>query len=93
LLRFSKKPFKPLAVIEQATTEHQRVHITTVKDCRIDFANKKFSSPSMVIVGEVVSLHKEFNWFASEKAGSVFKELSQKDHQSIYNTVDNKITL
>lgn len=93
LLRYSKKPFTPLAVIEQATTEHQRVHITTLKDCVIDFANKKFSSPSLVIVGEVVSLHKEFKWFASEKAGSVFKELSQKDHRTIYNAADNKITL
>lgn len=93
LLRYSKKPFTPLAVIEQATTEHQRVHITTLKDCMNDFADKKFSSPSLVIVGEVVSLHKEFNWFAAEKAGTVFKELSQKDHQAIYNTVDNKITL
>lgn len=75
LLRYSKKAFTPMAVIEQATTEHQRVHITTLKDCVTDFANKKFSSPSLVIVGQVVSLHKEFNWFAAEKAGSVFNDL------------------
>ncbi len=75
MLRYSKKPFTPLAVIEQATTAHQRVHISTLKDCVIDFANKKFSSPSLVIVGEVVILHKEFNWFVAEKAGSVFNEL------------------
>ena len=75
MLRYSKKPFTSLAVIEQATTQHQRVHITTLKDCAIDFAHKKFSSPSLVIIGEVVTLHKEFNWFVAEKAGSVFNEL------------------
>ncbi|MGZ8523943.1 MAG: uroporphyrinogen-III C-methyltransferase [Chitinophagaceae bacterium] len=75
MLRYSKKPFTPLAVIEQATTAHQRVHTSNLKDCVIDFANKKFSSPSLVIVGEVVTLHKEFSWFVAEKDGSVFNEL------------------
>jgi uroporphyrin-III C-methyltransferase len=75
LLRYSKRPHTPLAVVEQATTKHQKVHISTIKDCAVDFANKKFSSPSLVIVGEVVSLHKSFDWFSADKAGSVFNEL------------------
>ena len=75
LLRYSKKPFTPLAVIEQATTEHQRVHISTLKNCVIDFANKKFSSPSLVIVGDVVMLHNDYKWFAAGKEGSVFNQL------------------
>ena len=75
LLRYSKTPFTPIAVIEQATTAHQRVHITTIKDCAIDFAGKKFSSPSLVIIGEVAKLHQQFNWYAVSKAGSVFHEL------------------
>jgi uroporphyrin-III C-methyltransferase len=75
MLRFSKRQSTPLAVIEQATTPYQRIHVTTLKDCVIDFADKKFTSPSLVIVGEVVTLHKEFSWFKAEKAGSVFNEL------------------
>ena len=75
LLRYAKKPFTPLAVIEQATTEHQRVHISTLKNCEIDFANKKFSSPSLVIVGDVVMLHNDYKWFAAGKEGSVFNQL------------------
>ena len=75
LLRYSKKPFTPLAVIEQATTEHQRVHISTLTNCVKDFANKKFSSPSLVIVGDVVMLHNDYKWFAAGKEGSVFNQL------------------
>jgi uroporphyrin-III C-methyltransferase len=75
LLRFSKKPLTPLAVVEQATTVHQRVHITTLKDCAVDFAGRQFSSPSLIIVGEVVKLHQKFNWFTAEKNGTVFNEL------------------
>lgn len=75
LLRYSRKPLTPMAVIEQATTVHQQVHITTLKDCTIDFADKQFSSPSLIIVGEVVKLHNDFNWFTADGAGSLFKEL------------------
>ena len=75
LLRYSKKPFTPLAVIEQATTRHQKVHLSTIKDCATDLVNITFSSPSLVIVGEVVKLHQRFKWYASEKTGSVFNEL------------------
>lgn len=75
LLRYTRKPSTPMAVIEQATTQHQQVHISTLKDCAGDFAEKHFSSPSLVIVGEVVELHQSFNWFAAEGTGSVFNEL------------------
>jgi uroporphyrin-III C-methyltransferase len=75
LLRYTRKPSTPMAVIEQATTEHQQVHISSLKNCATDFAGRHFSSPSLVIVGEVVELHQSFNWFVAEGAGSVFNEL------------------
>ena len=75
LLRYTRKPFTPLAIIEQATTIHQQVHITTLKNCAVDFAGKQFSSPSLVIIGDVVKLHEQFNWYQTEESGSVFKEL------------------
>lgn len=77
LLRYSRKPLVPLAVIEQATTIHQQVHITTLKDCGNEFAGKNFSSPSLVIIGDVVKLHQQFNWFTATEAGSVFQELDK----------------
>jgi uroporphyrin-III C-methyltransferase len=79
LLRYTRKPQTPLAIVEQGTTVHQRVHTTTLKDCATDFAGKTFSSPSLVIVGDVVALHKKFDWYHNDpENGSVFKELASK---------------
>lgn len=78
ILRYSKKPLTPLAIIEQATTPYQQIHITTLSDCATDFAGKKFSSPSLVIIGDVVRLHKDFNWVESFNHGSVFNELEKE---------------
>jgi len=76
LLQSEAPPEKPIAIIEQATTIYQKVHISTLRNCVEDFADKKFSSPSMVIVGDVVNLHKTFNWFTSRnEKGTIFNEL------------------
>lgn len=75
LLRYTRKASTPMAVIEQATTAHQQVHISSLKNCANDFAGKLFSSPSLVIVGEVVELYESFNWFTANGTGSVFNEL------------------
>jgi uroporphyrin-III C-methyltransferase len=75
LLRYTRKPSTPVAVIEQATTTHQRVHVTTLKNCEKDFSERDFSSPSLIIIGKVVNLYEQFNWFTSGDKGSVFSEL------------------
>jgi uroporphyrin-III C-methyltransferase len=75
LLRYSRKPNTPMAVIEQATTAHQQVHVTTLKNCEKDFAEKNFSSPSLIVIGKVVNLYQQFRWFKSGDEGSVFNEL------------------
>jgi uroporphyrin-III C-methyltransferase len=79
LLRYTRRPSTPLAVIEQATTVHQQVHTSTLKNCSRDFAGRKFSSPSLVIIGKVVNLHQQFNWFKAKSRGSVFTELQVKN--------------
>jgi len=65
-----------LAVIEQATTPHQHVHITSLYKCKTDFMGKIFSSPSLMIIGKVVQLHQSFNWFESLEEGTVFKQFT-----------------
>jgi len=77
LLRYSRKPLTPLAVIEQATTIHQQVHTSTLKNCAGDFEGKDFSSPSLVIIGDVVKLHQQFGWYTAYEAGSVFQKLEK----------------
>ena len=76
MLRFTRQPNTGMALIEQATTVHQKVHITSLKNCEMDFKGKQFSSPSLVIIGNVVNFHNRFNWMKRrEETGSVFKEL------------------
>lgn len=78
LIQFGSSLQKPLAVIEQGATIYQQVHTTTLQNYETDFAGKTFSSPSMVIVGDVVQLHEQFLWFQTEGTGSVFQTLAQK---------------
>lgn len=76
LLQSDAPPGKPIAIIEQATTIYQKVHVSTLQNCTADFAGKNFSSPSMVIVGDVVKLHETFNWFhGKNETGTIFNEL------------------
>jgi uroporphyrin-III C-methyltransferase len=75
LLRYFRKPNTPLAVIEQATTIYQKVHTSTLAQCADHFYNYSFSSPSLVIIGEVVHLHPLFKWFENIGSGTVFKDL------------------
>ena len=75
LLQQGASPTRPIAVIEQATTLHQRVHVSTLQEAHNDFADKQFSSPSLVITGDVVSLHRQFDWYRAELPGTVFADL------------------
>ena len=77
LIRYMGKKDVGLAIVEQATTPHQKVNITTLKRCAVDFKDKQFSSPSLVIVGDVVNLYHQFKWFNGENEGSLFKELEK----------------
>jgi uroporphyrin-III C-methyltransferase len=75
LLCHSKDPLTPLAVIEQATTSHQKVYTTVLKQYAADFAGLQFSSPSLVIIGKVVELYQQYAWYNGNADGTVFKEL------------------
>ena len=57
---------KGLAVIEQATTPLQKVHTCSLYEYQEVMGDKKLASPSIVIVGKVVSLHQQFNWLPNE---------------------------
>lgn len=76
LLRYTRTPDTSMAVIEQATTIHQQVHLTTLQRCATDFSGKSFTSPSLVIVGDVAELHSKFGWWQSEETGSIFRDLT-----------------
>jgi uroporphyrin-III C-methyltransferase len=67
---------KQVAVIEQATTIYQKVYSSTVGNYHKHLKGKKFLSPSLVIIGRVVALHEQFNWFKGEiSAGEYFRPI------------------
>lgn len=53
---------KKMAVIEQATTPLQQVHICNLYDYEEQLGDRKLASPSLVIIGKVVALHQQFAW-------------------------------
>ena len=63
---------KLLAIIEQATTPLQNIHISNLYDYKKDFSGKKFVSPSLVIIGEVVSLHEKFKWLQNSNSNEYY---------------------
>ena len=60
-------PEKWLAVVEQATTPYQKVYTSSLYDYREKLGDRSFLSPSLVIIGKVVALHEQFEWFGSSK--------------------------
>lgn len=59
---------KLLAIIEQATTPLQNVHTTSLYDFEKQFKEQSFISPSLVIIGHVVSLHEKFKWLENSNS-------------------------
>jgi uroporphyrin-III C-methyltransferase/precorrin-2 dehydrogenase/sirohydrochlorin ferrochelatase len=53
----------PAAIVQQGTTSEQCVYITTVKELPLIPKQHDVKPPSMIIIGEVVSLHEKLAWF------------------------------
>nr|WP_300308303.1 uroporphyrinogen-III C-methyltransferase [Halomonas sp.] len=60
----------PVALIEQGTTRRQRVHLSTLSNLPELQGQDNIRPPTLIIVGSVVSLHKQLAWFDHEQAGS-----------------------
>jgi uroporphyrin-III C-methyltransferase/precorrin-2 dehydrogenase/sirohydrochlorin ferrochelatase/uroporphyrin-III C-methyltransferase len=75
---------KLLAVIEQATTPLQNVHVTNLYDYKSSLQQRSFISPSLVIIGKVVSLYEKFRLL--EKSG--IHEYYFQPMQQILNTLN-----
>ncbi|MBB1286430.1 uroporphyrinogen-III C-methyltransferase [Flavisolibacter sp. BT320] len=56
---------KKLAIVEQATTPYQQVYTTSLYEFTQKFGDRKFLSPSLVVIGKVVNLHAQFQWLPS----------------------------
>ena len=65
-------PDKLLAVVEQATTPFQKVHISNLYEYEKNLKGLSFISPSLVIIGKVVSLHQQFAWLANSNSSEYY---------------------
>jgi uroporphyrin-III C-methyltransferase len=63
---------KLLAVVEQATTPFQRVHISNLYDYKTKLKSRKFISPSLVIIGKVVALYEQFSWLTNSNSNEYY---------------------
>jgi uroporphyrin-III C-methyltransferase/precorrin-2 dehydrogenase/sirohydrochlorin ferrochelatase/uroporphyrin-III C-methyltransferase len=63
LVRHAIDPARLLAVIEQATTPFQKIYTGSLYEFEEKWEQRNFLSPSLVIIGKVVSLHDKFDWF------------------------------
>lgn len=68
---------KKIAIIEQATTPFQKVYTSSFEEFETKYGDKDFASPSLVVIGKVVSLHEDFFWQEnSEVEGLYFKSVT-----------------
>jgi uroporphyrin-III C-methyltransferase len=64
-------PHTPAAVVQQATTANQRVVAGTLLTLPTLAAAREIAPPALIVVGEVVRMHKELDWFVPAHAAAV----------------------
>ena len=72
LVKYNIDPQKLMAVIEQATTPLQNVHICSLYDYEYTLEGRSFISPSIVIIGKVVALHEKFAWLPDVESNELY---------------------
>ncbi len=63
LMEHGRTPETPAALIQWGTTSRQRTVTATLKTLAQKAEEEKIGAPSLLVIGEVVSLRKKLNWF------------------------------
>ncbi|GAB4293928.1 MAG: siroheme synthase CysG [Thiohalomonadaceae bacterium] len=63
LIKHGRSPDTPMALVQQATTPRQREFIGTLGTMLKVIENQEIKAPTLIVLGEVVQLHKQFSWF------------------------------
>ena len=63
LIAHGVSPDMPAAVVQQGTTQRQRVVTATLKDLAEKVGSAEMKPPCLTIIGEVVQLREKLNWF------------------------------
>ena len=72
LLRSRVSHDKWVAVVEQATTPNQKVFSYPINEFLLATNESKFKSPSIIIIGKVVKLQRQFDWFKTIESEESF---------------------
>lgn len=68
LIKHGKNPNTPVALIENGTSETQRVFTTVLKDLADTVEQNNIASPTLIVIGEVAALAEDLAWFNPDKA-------------------------
>lgn len=63
LIEHGKDPDTPIALIQQATTLKQRVAVANLQTMPDIVERSNIKPPTLIVVGEVVTLHEKLAWF------------------------------
>jgi len=66
LIDAGRRPSTPVAIIENGSTADQRSVMTTLVDLPDAVIRESVEAPAMIVIGSVVSLANELNWFQFE---------------------------
>jgi uroporphyrin-III C-methyltransferase len=85
LLDHSIDPEKYIAVIEQATTPCQKVFSSRIDQYDQKFGDRNYTSPTLIIIGKVASLHQEFKWLPENESASelYFKPVTKNKEEEV----------
>jgi len=57
----------PVAIVQQGTTSNQKVLVGTLEDIHQRAVTEDIQPPTLIIIGNVVKLHRQLAWFNTDK--------------------------
>ncbi|NOT11165.1 MAG: uroporphyrinogen-III C-methyltransferase [Methylococcaceae bacterium] len=61
----------PIALVQQGTTTHQKIVTGTLKTLPAKVVDQNIKAPTLIIVGMVVTLHDQLNWFQGTDSNNI----------------------
>ncbi|HYA66479.1 MAG TPA: uroporphyrinogen-III C-methyltransferase [Burkholderiaceae bacterium] len=69
LIEHGRSPQTPAAIIQEATRPGQRVLVGTLASLPTDAARAGLRAPTVIVVGEVVGVRQQLEWYTTQVAG------------------------
>ncbi len=78
---------KKMAVVEQATTPNQKIYTCGLYEYEYELKKQNFISPSLVIIGKVVSLHEKFAWIKESLQHHEYFNKTEDNYSTVKKTI------